>query len=113
MAMFFDDGTRFVAGLVATPLVQYYDATGDTAFLQTRLAPFLRQIASFYTSYAVTAHHGVNGSNSSSATVVLPYTCAQETCAGAARATQNAHQDLSYARMVYSKVRDRSIELGT
>ena len=40
----FDDGTRFVAGLAATPLLQYYDATQDRAFLLHRLMPFIEQV---------------------------------------------------------------------
>lgn len=40
----FDDGTRFVAGLAATPLLQYYDATQDRAFLLHRLLPFMEQV---------------------------------------------------------------------
>ncbi len=40
----FDDGVRFVAGLVATPLIQYYDATQDQDFLLNRLLPFLKNV---------------------------------------------------------------------
>jgi hypothetical protein len=53
MACCFDDGTRFVAGMVATPLIQYYDATLDRTFLDSTLLPYLRGVADFYTSYAV------------------------------------------------------------
>ena len=51
MIMFFDDGTRFVAGLAATPMIQYYDTTLDSDYLKTKLMPFLREIADFYMSY--------------------------------------------------------------
>ena len=53
MACCFDDGTRFVAGMVATPLLSYYDATLDPAFLRETLVPYLKGVADFYTSYAV------------------------------------------------------------
>ena len=50
VACCFDDGTRFVAGLVATPLINYYEATLDQPFLTARLMPYLRGVADFYTS---------------------------------------------------------------
>ena len=72
MACCFDDGTRFVAGMVATPLINYYDATLDSSFLSQTLLPYLNGVADFYTSYAVR--------NASSGRMDLPFTCAQEIC---------------------------------
>ncbi|KAH8071300.1 hydrolase [Aureococcus anophagefferens] len=89
----FDDGTRFVAGLVATPMLSYYDGTRDEAFLEEQLVPYLRGVAEFYESYAVDGH--------------LPFTCAQETCNSDPKVAQhNNHQDLAYARMVYQRLID-------
>jgi hypothetical protein len=106
-----DDGTRFVAGLVATPLIQYYEATLDAKFLRTRLLPYLRELADFYTSYAQVNEHGQ---------YELPYTCAQEICSGPAPysngtqpAEHNGHQDHAYARMVYSKLLAYTAPNGT
>ena len=50
-------------------------------------------VADFYSSYVV-----ANGTGY----LHIPYTCAQETCAG--YNTHDAHQDISYANMVYSKL---------
>ncbi|KAH8071340.1 hydrolase [Aureococcus anophagefferens] len=89
----FDDGTRFVAGLVATPMLSYYDGTRDEAFLKEELVPYLRGVAEFYESYAVDGD--------------LPFTCAQETCNSDPKVAQhNNHQDLAYARMVYQRLID-------
>ena len=89
----FDDGTRFVAGLVATPMLSYYDGTRDEAFLKEELVPYLRGVAEFYESYAVDGD--------------LPFTCAQETCNSDPKVAQhNNHQDLAYARMVYRRLID-------
>ena len=95
----FDDGTRFVAGLAATPLLQYYDATQDCGFLARRLLPFLAGVAAFYASYAEW--------NATAGSFDLPFTCAQELCASGlrpARAERNGHQDLAYARMALGRL---------
>ena len=34
MQIYMDDGTRFVAGLAATPLIQYYDGTSKSNTIQ-------------------------------------------------------------------------------
>lgn len=101
MIMFFDDGTRFVAGLAATPMIQYYDATLDEDYLFTKLVPYLREIAGFYISYAKL--------NQTTGLYELPYTCAQETCSGGGApimppAVKNNHQDVSYARQILRKL---------
>ena len=95
MACCFDDGTRFVAGMVATPLISYYDATLDAAFLNETLVPYLSGVADFYTSYAVL--------NPSTAKYDIPYTCAQEICSPSGE-LHNAHQDVAYARMAYTRL---------
>jgi len=93
----FDDGTRWVAGLVATPLLQYYDATGDPVFLESVLVPYLREVADFYTSYA--------SWNDTTRVFDLLWTCAQEICqASEGHAEHNSHQDLAYARMTYARL---------
>ena len=43
MAMYMDDGTRFVAAFAAMPLVLYYEGTQDESFLRQRLMPLLRE----------------------------------------------------------------------
>ena len=99
----FDDGTRFVAGLVATPMLKYYDATLNASFLTTRLLPYLRKVASFYTSYM---RKIVRSNDTASAAVFdLPWTCAQEICSGGGPLGEhNNHQDIAYARMAYSRL---------
>lgn len=104
-----DNGNRFVGGLIATNLVQYFDATQDVAFLHGKLLPLLRGLAEFYLSYAVSStsplfgpfgvRHGAPASEMS-----LPFTCAQEVCHGSGSAEHNAHQDLAYLRMVLIKL---------
>ena len=103
MTMFFDDGTRFVAGLAATPMIQYYDATRDEVFLKRTLVPYLREIAAFYLSYAV--------KNATTGLYHLPYTCAQETCDGGGSAPGNMpparkdnHQDIAYCTQSLQKL---------
>jgi len=115
----FDDGTRFVAGLTATPLLSYFDGTQDAPFLEDVLAPYLREVASFYTSYAVAAAAAAAASGTGTGTGTgtadrrydLPWTCAQETCNsgatarnGSKAAEHNNHQDLAYARMAYQRL---------
>ena len=92
------DGTRFVAGLVATPLIQFYDATQNSSFLRTRLVPYLKDVAAFYSSYAV--------ADASSGRYELPFTCSQEICNGHSPqlVENNNHQDIAYARMAYEKL---------
>jgi len=101
MIMFFDDGTRFVAGLASTPLIQYYDSTLDEPYLKNTLVPYLRQVADFYMSYATL--------NSTTGKYDFPYTCAQETCDGGGAATpppaqKNNHQDIAYATQTLRKL---------
>ena len=99
----FDDGTRFVAGLVATPMIQYYDGTQDQWFLKHELVPFLKDVAHFYTSYSIP-------SPLSSSLVELPFTCAQETCNGASPdgdgkgEEYNSNADISFATMAYQRL---------
>ena len=107
MACCFDDGTRFVAGLVATPLISYYDATLDAKFLKETLVPYLTGVADFYTSYvqqrnasvAATAGTG-SGGEEGGVVYDIPFTCAQEICSPSGE-LHNAHQDIAYARMAY------------
>eukprot|EP00045_Choanoeca_perplexa_P010948 m.113885 g.113885 ORF g.113885 m.113885 type:complete len:1025 (-) comp15458_c0_seq1:111-3185(-) len=66
-----DLATRFIGGLLATPLVQYFEYTRDMSALRNTVYPFVRDNAEFYASYAFT-----NGTGP----LVLPYTCAQEAC---------------------------------
>jgi hypothetical protein len=97
--------------MVATPLISYYDATLDANFLKDTLLPYLRGVADFYTSYAQPRNTSTSSSadNASGdfdgASVVydIPYTCAQEICSPSGN-LHNAHQDLAYARMAYTKL---------
>ena len=89
-----DNGDRFVGGLIATNLVQYFDATQDASFLHEKLLPLLRGVADFYLSYAVSSasaifgpfgvRHGAPSSERS-----LPFTCAQEVCHGGGGGARN------------------------
>lgn len=67
-----DLATRFVGGLVATPLIQYYEYTRNISVLNSTVYPIVRNNADFYTSYAMPYN---------SSMVYLPFTCAQEGCA--------------------------------
>jgi hypothetical protein len=102
----FDDGERFVAGLVATPLVEYYDLTQNRDFLSETLMPFLRGVARFYSSYLVRTS-GSNSNGTMAGRGTLPFTCAQERCASGLDppvAEINAHQDVAYARMALTQL---------
>jgi hypothetical protein len=68
-----DLATRFVGGLVATPLIQYYEYSRDVQMLKDHVYPFVKDNAEFYASWALNA----NGSGP----LMFPYTCAQEACA--------------------------------
>jgi hypothetical protein len=133
MACCFDDGTRFVAGLVVTPMLQYFDTTYDMAFLHHHLYPYLLGVVDFFVSYAVwapTDSHSTDASaeanprvrtrtqadkpsaymrsaSEMNGTYNFPFTCAQEICSSGldpAVAEFNGHQDLSYAQMALGKL---------
>lgn len=67
-----DLNTRFIGGLLATNLIQYWEYSRNLSELAATIYPFVRDNAEFYASYAV---RGPNG------TLVFPYSCAQEACA--------------------------------
>jgi hypothetical protein len=64
--------TRFIGGLLATNLVQYFEYSRNLTTLSNVIYPFVRDNAEFYLSYAV---------NGSDGRLVFPYSCAQEACA--------------------------------
>ena len=64
--------TRFIGGLLATNLIQYYEYSRNATTLAERVYPFVRDNALFFASYAV---KGADGK------LVFPYSCAQEGCA--------------------------------
>ena len=66
-----DLGTRFIGGLLATNLIQYWEYSQNMTELRSRIYPFVKDNAEFYLSYA---EKGSNGD------LQLPYTCAQEAC---------------------------------
>ena len=87
-----DLATRFVGGLVATPLIQYYEYSRDPDALKL-IYPVVRDNAEFYASYAMqddgvsmttatslTAAESTAAVAGSSGNVTLPFTCAQEGC---------------------------------
>lgn len=67
-----DLNTRFIGGLLATNLIQYWEYSHNISTLEQVIYPFVRDNAEFYRTYAVT---GPNG------TLMFPYSCAQEACA--------------------------------
>ena len=104
-----DNGDRFVGGLIATNLVQHFDATQDAVFLRDKLLPLLRGLAEFYLSYSVPSTSGLFGPfgvrhGALASERSLPFTCAQEVCHGGGSAEHNAHQDLAYLRMTLGKL---------
>lgn len=68
-----DLNTRFIGGLLATNLIQYWEYSRNMTTLAATIYPFVRDNAEFYASYAT--REGPNG------TLVFPYSCAQEACA--------------------------------
>ena len=89
----------------ATPMVQYYDGTQDQYFLTNELLPYLKDVALFYTNYAISTTNGSNDSH----VVEFPYTCAQETCNGGGGnggkgEEYNSNSDIAYATMAYRKL---------
>jgi hypothetical protein len=64
--------TRFIGGLLATNLIQYFEYSRNMTTLADVIYPFVRDNADFYLSYAV---NGTDGK------LVFPYSCAQEACA--------------------------------
>ena len=65
--------TRFIGGLLATNLVQYFEYSRNMSVLAETVYPFVRDVAEFYLSYAVAG--GADGK------LLFPYSCAQEACA--------------------------------
>ena len=63
--------TRFIGGLLATNLLQYYEYSRNLSVLAQTVYPFVRDNAEFYLSYATA---GADGK------LLFPYSCAQEAC---------------------------------
>eukprot|EP00038_Savillea_parva_P022918 m.39036 g.39036 ORF g.39036 m.39036 type:complete len:1049 (+) comp5747_c0_seq1:158-3304(+) len=64
--------TRFIGGLLATNLIQYWEYSHNMTTLADKIYPFVKDNAEFYLSYATKGSDGK---------LVFPYTCAQEGCA--------------------------------
>jgi len=54
-----DSSTRFVAALMTTPYIEYYEATMDATFLREQAFPWVAGAADFYASYAT--HNASSG----------------------------------------------------
>jgi hypothetical protein len=65
--------TRFIGGLLATNLLQYWEYSRNLTTLAQVIYPFVRNNAEFYASYAVQPTTGGK--------LAFPYSCAQEGCA--------------------------------
>eukprot|EP00756_Hemistasia_phaeocysticola_P003612 Hpha_TRINITY_DN12336_c0_g1::TRINITY_DN12336_c0_g1_i1::g.156056::m.156056 len=70
-----DYSTRFVGGLVATDLIQYYEYTQDRAVLESTVYPIVRDNAEFYISYVRPVD-----TSGASGEVYFPWSCGQEMC---------------------------------
>ena len=66
--------TRFIGGLLATNLVQYFEYSRDLGVLAEIVYPFVRDVAEFFISYTVADASG-------GGKLLFPYSCAQEACA--------------------------------
>jgi hyaluronoglucosaminidase len=103
-----DSSTRFVAALMTTPYIEYYEVTMDAVFLREHAFPWVEGSAEFYASYAT--------KNASSGKYDLLYTCAQEICqqrqAGHTFVNHNSLIDLAHAKMVLLKASEYSLTLG-
>jgi hypothetical protein len=64
--------TRFIGGLLATNLIQYWEYARNLTVLAQAVYPHVRDNADFYLSYATAAADGK---------LLFPYSCAQEACA--------------------------------
>lgn len=64
--------TRFIGGLLATNLIQYYEYSRNDTTLAEKIYPFVKDNALFFASYAKTGADG---------RLFFPYSCAQEGCA--------------------------------
>jgi hypothetical protein len=64
--------TRFTGGLLATNLIQYFEYSRNLTVLREKIFPFVKDIATFYVSYAEKGQDGK---------LMFPYSCAQEGCA--------------------------------
>ena len=58
MQIYMDDGTRFVAGLAATPYIIHYESTFDRAFWHDQAFPIINAAEKFYFSYKVSERSG-------------------------------------------------------
>lgn len=101
-----DSSTRFVAALMATPYIEYYEFSLDRHFLESSAYPFVRNVAEFYASYAV--HNA-----SQPGRYDLLFTCAQEICMwrqdhNSQHVNHNSLIDLSHATMVLQKASEWS-----
>ena len=67
-----DLNTRFIGGLLATNLIQYWEYSRNLTTLAQLIYPFVKDNAEFYVSYTF---KGTDGK------LVFPYSCAQEGCA--------------------------------
>jgi len=81
-------------------MLAYYDGTQDKHFLTQELLPYMKDVAAFYSSYAVI--------NKQRGSKHFPFTCAQEICGGGTTglnitsrswAENDHHQDIAYAEM--------------
>lgn len=68
-----DYGTRFVGGLVASDMIQYYEYTLDVDMLRDVIYPVVRDNAEYYRTY-------VRPDPRNSSLVYIPWGCAQEMC---------------------------------
>ena len=66
-----DLNTRFIGGLLATNLLQYWEYSRNLTTLADKIYPFVKDNAEFYLSYTFTGEDGK---------LVFPYSCAQEAC---------------------------------
>lgn len=86
-----DLATRFIGGLVATPLIQYFEYSRDLEVLRDLVYPVVRDNAEFYASFAINQSNthesphlgngiGISalGGSMNSNPILFPFTCAQE-----------------------------------
>ena len=105
-----DASTRFVAALMSTPYIDYYEYSQDIVFLNKSAYPFVRNVAEFYASYAVK-------NSSEPGRYDLRYTCAQEVCGWRQHGNQqhvnhNSLIDISHAIMALNTAARWSELLG-
>jgi hypothetical protein len=94
-----DSSTRFVAALMSTPYIEYYEHSLNNSFLNSQAFPMVAGAADFYASYA--------RADNITGVYNLLWTCAQEICQQRQNNffvnQRNSNIDIAHAKMALEK----------